>query len=198
MNRRYAIALLTIIGALTATGALADPQWTWEAGKQTSNGAITVKSISGGTTYSGTQNPTGAVAKTNQSAVTQPPTVIIQATGGGTFFNYGDNCYVFYPPTGMGWLNESSIRVGMGKLDGSNHFTGVLAWSQGMGAATIIGQMTGVSAPGNGSSSYLSGIYIWCGADASCAWGYATSGGYAFYTVGASALPVRNPQKCYP
>lgn len=63
--------------------AAGPPKWTWEAGKQTSNGSITVKSLSGGTTYSGTQNPTGAVAKTNQNAVTQPPTVIIQATGSG-------------------------------------------------------------------------------------------------------------------
>ncbi len=63
--------------------AAGPPKWTWEAGKQTSNGSITVKSLSGATTYSGIQNPTGAVAKTNQNAVTQPPTVIIQATGGG-------------------------------------------------------------------------------------------------------------------
>ena len=81
MKTLRTIALLTVISALTAVGAQADPQWTWEAGKQTINGAITVKSATGGTTYSGTQNPTGAVAKTNQSAVTQPPTVIIQATG---------------------------------------------------------------------------------------------------------------------
>ena len=82
MKHLQTIALIAIISLSTATGALADPEWTWEAGKQTNNGAITVKSMSGGTTYSGTQNPTGAVAKTNQSAVTQPPTVIIQSTGG--------------------------------------------------------------------------------------------------------------------
>ena len=68
---------------LLAPGAIAagTPQWTWEAGKQTNNGSITVKSVSGGATYSGTQNPTGAVARTNQNAFTQPPTVILQATG---------------------------------------------------------------------------------------------------------------------
>ncbi len=78
-------ALLLVMSLLFAQSAPAagPTQWTWEAGKQTSNGSITVKSVNGGTTYSGTQNPTGAVAKTNQSAVTQPPTVIIQATGGG-------------------------------------------------------------------------------------------------------------------
>ena len=64
-------------------------QWTWEAGKQTNDGSITVKSVSGGSTYSGTQNPTGAVAKTNQNAVTQPPTVVIQATGGSGTITLG-------------------------------------------------------------------------------------------------------------
>jgi hypothetical protein len=43
---------------------------------------LTVKSLSGGA-YGGMENPTGAVARANQSAVTQPPTVIIQATSGG-------------------------------------------------------------------------------------------------------------------
>ena len=74
-----ALAWLCLPWRVWAAGPV---QWTWEAGRQTSNGSITVKSLSGGTTYSGTQNPTGAVAKTNQNAVTQPPTVIIQATGG--------------------------------------------------------------------------------------------------------------------
>ena len=73
-----ACALIACISPLAA-----GQKWTWEAGKQTSNGQIIVKSLSGSTTYSATQNPTGAVAKTNQNAVTQPPTVIIQATGGG-------------------------------------------------------------------------------------------------------------------
>lgn len=73
--------VVAVVGFCFLAGAQASPQWAWDAGKQTNNGAITIKSVSGGT-YSGTQNPTGAVAKTNQSAVTQPPTVIIQATGG--------------------------------------------------------------------------------------------------------------------
>ncbi len=78
-----ALFLMTacILSVETAVAAGTAPQWTWEAGKQTSNGSISIKSVTGGATYSGSQNPTGAVAKTNQSAVTQPPTVIIQATG---------------------------------------------------------------------------------------------------------------------
>ncbi len=78
-----------ILSVETAVAADIAPQWTWEAGKQTNNGSITVKSVSGGATYSGTQNPTGAVARTNQSAVTQPPTVILQATGGSGGINMG-------------------------------------------------------------------------------------------------------------
>ena len=56
--------------------------WAHQNGSLQSNGSITVKSLVGGS-YSGTTNPTGAVAKANQSAVTQPPTVIIQATSSG-------------------------------------------------------------------------------------------------------------------
>ncbi len=81
MKRGPFIAMLLSVAQSAAASGPA--QWTWEAGKQTNDGSITIKSVSGETTYSGTQNPTGAVAKTNQSAVTQPPTVIIQATGGG-------------------------------------------------------------------------------------------------------------------
>lgn len=81
MNTIGKIAACVLFASLSPLAA--GQKWTWEAGKQTNNGQITVKSLSGSTTYSGTQNPTGAVAKTNQNAVTQPPTVIIQATGGG-------------------------------------------------------------------------------------------------------------------
>jgi len=81
MNTIGKLAACALIACMSPLAA--GQKWTWEAGKQTSNGQITVKSLSGSTTYSGTQNPTGAVAKTNQNAVTQPPTVIIQATGGG-------------------------------------------------------------------------------------------------------------------
>jgi len=55
--------------------------WAHQAAGFQSNGAVTVKSLAGGS-YSGTQNPSGAVAKSNQNAATQAPTVIIQATSG--------------------------------------------------------------------------------------------------------------------
>ena len=59
--------------------ALAQPGWAHQTAGFQSNGQVTVKSLAGGS-YIGTQNPSGAVAKSNQSAATQPPTVIIQAT----------------------------------------------------------------------------------------------------------------------
>lgn len=53
--------------------------WAHQTGTLSSNGAVMVKSL-GGATYSSVQNPSGAIAKANQTATTQPPTVIIQAT----------------------------------------------------------------------------------------------------------------------
>jgi hypothetical protein len=71
--------------ASLAVPALSGAQvgWAHQAGGFQSNGAVTVKSLAGGS-YAGTQNPTGAIAKASQSAVTQPPTVIIQATASNT------------------------------------------------------------------------------------------------------------------
>lgn len=76
--------ILLAVNLLLACGVtFSAPQWAWEAGKQSSNGAVTLKSTgNGSTTYTGTQNPTGANVKVNQNAVTQPPTIIVQATGG--------------------------------------------------------------------------------------------------------------------
>ena len=68
------------LAAAVALPAAAQPRWAHQAAGFQSNGQVVVRSLSGGS-YSGSQNPTGAVAKVNQSAATQPPTVIIQATG---------------------------------------------------------------------------------------------------------------------
>lgn len=54
----------------------------------TSNGSVTVKSLSGGT-YTATQNPSGAVTRSSQNAATQPATVIIQATSSAS----AQQCY---------------------------------------------------------------------------------------------------------
>ena len=188
---------LTLCVALVglAQQAFAEPQWAWEAGKQTNNGAITIKSVSGGTTYSGTQNPTGAVAKTNQNAVTQPPTVIIQATGGAMPFNYKDDCYVIDLAGHVGyWF------IGAGKIDAASspaEFTGLMGYfkgSAGYGGGQQV--LTALLGAGSGGSTYNP---YWCGADASCAWNYGANSGYnSYYVVGAAALPINSYQKCYP
>lgn len=76
---------------VAAVPAGAQPAWAHQAPGFQSNGAIAVKSLAGGA-YGGTENPAGAVAKANQSAVTQPPTVIIQATASLPIKGVGDPC----------------------------------------------------------------------------------------------------------
>ena len=100
--------VVAVVGFGFLVGVQAEPQWAWDAGKQTNNGAITIKSVSGGTTYSGTQNPTGAVAKTNQSAVTQPPTVIVQGSQCG--FTHSTYSRIV---SGSGTLNPPADAVAM-------------------------------------------------------------------------------------
>ena len=175
--------------SLAATVAFAaGPQWTWEAGKQ-STGAITLKSTDGSTTYSGTQNPTGAVAKTNQTAVTQPPTVIIQATSGsGSPFGYKDDCYIL---TVDGYPAQNRF-VGAGKLDTAttpNKFTGIMGYDGYSNSTSVISSLTG------GSST---APYKWCGSDAYCAWYYGSGIYGSYYVVGAAALPISAYQRCYP
>lgn len=74
-----ALACLLVIAASSSSAASGPTGWAHKAAGFQSNGAVIVKSLAGGS-YAGTQNPTGAVAKANQIASTQPPTVIIQAT----------------------------------------------------------------------------------------------------------------------
>lgn len=73
-----AAALASLITAAAPAGA--QPAWAHQSPGFQSNGAVTVKSLSGGV-YGSTENPAGTIAKVNQSAITQPPTIIIQATG---------------------------------------------------------------------------------------------------------------------
>lgn len=65
--------------------------WAHQVAGFQSNGAVTIKSLAGGS-YAGTQNATGAVAKASQSAVTQPPTIIVQATAALPIKAVGDTC----------------------------------------------------------------------------------------------------------
>lgn len=79
MKAAMLLAVLLLAEAAFAAGA--SPKWTWEAGKQTNNGSITIKSTDGSTTYTGTQNPTASSVKVNKNVATQPPTVIIPPGG---------------------------------------------------------------------------------------------------------------------
>ena len=158
-----------------------------------------MKSLSGGA-YAATQNPTGAVAKVNQVAATQPPTVVIQATSSGPVFNYKDDCYVF---NGDGMADAASwyptnIRVGLGKVSVSNQFTGMLAANNTMASAVLISASVGMFvSPG---SSYPTTYYS-VGTAYSVAWQYTNVSGYAGANgviVGVNNLPIANISKCYP
>lgn len=195
------------IGTLAASIALvagtpacvaASASWAHQAGSVSSNGAVTVRSLSGGT-YSATQNPTGAVAKANQVAATQPPTVIIQATGSGLPFNYKDDCYIL---SIAGYSSEKSMAAG--KLDASNNFTGVLAHVDGgtNSSAAIMSILTGGAFPGGAT---YSSFVKWCGSDAACARQQSvtqtTIGSYhgasGFPVVAVSSMPTASVTKCY-
>ncbi|WP_323011478.1 hypothetical protein [Castellaniella sp.] len=107
------LLVATAVALIVAVPAVAK-NWMWETGQQSINGSITVRSTNGGASQNVVQNPTGAVAKVDQSAVTQPPTIIVQQTGGG-------DCYlVFFNVSGT-----PKMLMGNGIFEGST-FTGML------------------------------------------------------------------------
>lgn len=186
--------------AATARAAAGPTGWAHQAAGFQSNGAVTVKSLAGGS-YAGTQNPTGAVAKANQNAVTQAPTVIIQATSGSTF-SYTTDCYIieFVGHTGAGYT-----FVGAGKLNGLL-FTGMLALANTFGRGSssfVLGALTGTQGIASGG---IATPYMWCGADSACAYSNATttntvssySGAVGHFVIGVASAPVATAQKCYP
>ena len=73
--------MVAAIALEVVSPAYAQAAWAHQNGSLAPNGAVVLRSLGGGS-YNGTQNPTGAVAKGNQSAATQPTTVVVQATGG--------------------------------------------------------------------------------------------------------------------
>ncbi|CAN7751254.1 hypothetical protein LJR269_006630 [Duganella sp. LjRoot269] len=181
-----AAALAGLLTAAASAGA--QPAWAHQAQGFQSNGAITVKSLSGGA-YGAKENPTGAVASANQSAVTQPPTVIIQATGSALPFNYKDDCWLFYPPTGLSYQNESAQRMGLGKIDTLNNFTGLIA-GHVTGYTALLTISTGASISSSSVNTILpsspAGIWGTCSS---------ASSGYVCQVI---ALPIRMATKCYP
>jgi hypothetical protein len=157
--------VVAAFGFCFLAGAQASPEWAWDAGKQTNNGAITIKSVSGGATYSGTQNPTGTVAKTNQNAVTQPPTVVIQ--GGGCSFTHSTFSRIvsgsgtLAPPEGAKAMRVAAVGAGGG---GYGYLTSECSGGGGGGCAAskivpaeVIAYSIGVGGNASGGSNVAGG-----------------------------------------
>lgn len=162
-----------------ATPAGAQPAWAHQAPGFQSNGAITVKSLVGGA-YGGTENPTGAVVRSNQSAVTQPPTVIIQATGSAVAFEtttalYSGNlggiaganakCQAEF---GAGWK-----MVTLGKLTSASTYAALYGWIVAPGStANSCSGYTSANSFSSGSALQASGgsgnAAIWSNVSANC------------------------------
>ena len=133
--------------------------WAHQNASIASNGAVTVKSLAGGS-YASTQNPSGASAKTNQNAATQPPTVLIQsssqqygiwsfntfaycnATWGSTCGG-SSNCLVMFSTGSGDWVNcrltthSTTTFYGRGVVD-SGKFTGVVGVLNGYEYGQVI------------------------------------------------------------
>jgi hypothetical protein len=114
--------LLALLALIDARTAVAQVGWAQQAAGFNINGAITVNALSGGS-YASTVNPSGVVAKPNQNAVTQSPTVIIQATGSTYAQTYpmivsGTNV----PPTCPTGYTSVFTSFGTGQYSGSPVF----------------------------------------------------------------------------
>ena len=103
-GRRGMVLAACVIGMHAQAGTV---NWAHLQSGFASNGSVTVKSLSGGT-YTGTQNPSGTIAKTNQSAVTQPPTVIVQATANKPVNHY---FYVEYSVSSSSMTTSATNRL---------------------------------------------------------------------------------------
>jgi hypothetical protein len=194
-NRFRMLALAAAIASITSLAhaqAGSASKWWWE----TYNGSGSVQLKSPGT-VSATRNPTGDAAQPATTAATQPPTVIIQATGGALPFNYKDDCYVIDLAGRAGnWF------IAAGKINTTTspaQFTGIMGGYGGSNGAGSGGQQVLTALLGAGSGGNSAYNPRWCGADASCAWNYGSGYGYnGSAVVGAAALPINSYQKCYP
>jgi hypothetical protein len=167
--------------------------WAHQATGFQSNGAVTVKSISGGL-YASTQNPTGAMAKTNQNTSVQAPTVVIQATG-STQFNWSSDCYIFRFDN---YTAGTAYAIGAGKYDSSAAtFSGLLGnagSSAHTGGAVVMSMLTGATVAGSTNSALYQ-----CGNNPGCVGSLLNSTAYGLIFVvqnmPTTAIPV---SKCYP
>lgn len=166
--KKVALALWLL---LLGQQASAEPQWAWDAGKQTNNGAIIIKSVSGGTTYSGTQNPTGSAVKMNQIASTQPPTVVIVAQAGLSCYDITTQAYTPSNPYEkwtklvkdqvMGFANPSFTEISIAST-GDASFTYTYSSYPNSASATVpVSRLRSVKPNPTANSRYPSNSHIY-------------------------------------
>lgn len=89
-NNRWSMYYKDRIAGLPGAGAGGSGAiWAHQNGSLSSNGSITVLSLSGGS-YTTTQNPAGVLVQSNRSATTQMPTIIISSGNNGWSMYYRD------------------------------------------------------------------------------------------------------------
>ena len=107
-----------------------------------------MRSLSGGA-YAATQNPTGAVAKANQNAATQPPTVVVQATSSLPIVIEGDTCNSSSDTAGItadrtvmltcqsnSWQRPAGAILGVSAITSKTRYTKALTYSCTYGGTT--------------------------------------------------------------
>ena len=168
--------------------------WAHQAGSLSSNGAVTVKSLAGGSTAA-MQNPTGAIAKASQNAATQPPTVIIQATSSGAVFSYKDDCYELR-------INSPSYGTysyrGIGKISAGT-FTGIVARPTGYADSYLISASLSAASPGaTGSSSYGHVSFVTVGDTDALGFYLQNLSGNSYNAALVTSMAYVSATKCYP
>lgn len=186
MIKQIPLLLLALCAAGTASAGVG-PAWAWDAGKLP-NGKVLVKSSNGVFSYDVQQNPVGSVAQVNQSALTQPPTVIVQATANMPF-NYADNCYLMVI-NGYGWF------MGSGIVDKNGLYSGVIGWGSAIGNWNVAhtrysGQFVAAATIGGGTGNGTTNPSV-CTTEA-CIW---SNLGNDIVTIALSVPLQRQPYRC--
>lgn len=89
-NNRWSMYYKDRIAGLPGSGTGSSGAiWAHQNGSLSSNGSITVLTLSGGS-YTTTQNPAGVLVQSNRSATTQMPTIIINSGMNGWSMYYRD------------------------------------------------------------------------------------------------------------
>lgn len=150
---KWMLGMMMLAAAGTAAAGPTGPAWAWDAGRIGLNGRVQLQAGANGTAVDVASNPAGAAVHVNQNALTQPPTVIVQATASTQPFNYKDNCFLLSDTWGY--------YIGAGAIDSSGQFNGVIAkmdgetthggWGLGgAGAQAVMAMLMGSNSGGNG------------------------------------------------